>query len=303
MSWCRTKKAMELLNIDPGSILVFDLETTSRNPNFASILQISIVDGYGNTVFTSLVKPKSKKTWDNVDIHGITPEMVKDAPHFEDIRDEVQTIFDQAKMIAGYNINSYDIKIIERERYKIRVPSNRFDVLEEYQQYFGKRVSLIKCAAHYNYSYTAHDATEDARVTALCMQRLIHEDGFVDYGIKKSKKRKPSIKEPSICEIEEPLGNRERADIPIRKKHKFHPGVFGFVLTAMSFGILGFLTNGISFFLNFKMPDIFRAIETIYMGDVNRVLGATLLIGILFLLYGILHSFYIMISRIRLLLK
>ena len=49
--------------MDPNSVVVFDLETTGRNPLTAEILQISMVNGNGGNLFTSYIKPKHKKTW------------------------------------------------------------------------------------------------------------------------------------------------------------------------------------------------------------------------------------------------
>ena len=112
MSWCGTKKAKKLLTMDTSSILVFDLETTGVIINNSEILQISLVDGNGSSLFTSYVKPKAK-SWSGAQrVNGISPEMVKDAPSFDEIRAEIQGYFDNAKLIAGYNIKRFDINVV-----------------------------------------------------------------------------------------------------------------------------------------------------------------------------------------------
>ena len=136
MYWCGRKKSKALLKLAPSSILVFDLETTGVNKMSAEILQISITDGDGSLLFSSYIKPQ-KRQWKIAErVNGISPDMVRNAPRFSDVKDQVQAYFNRAKLIAGYNIKGFDIPVIER--YGIVVPLLRFDVMEEFRIYKGR---------------------------------------------------------------------------------------------------------------------------------------------------------------------
>lgn len=179
MAWLRTLRSLELPDMDPGDILVFDLETTGLDTNTAEILQISLVDGSGKTLFSSYVKPEAT-SWPAAErINQISPEMVQDAPTFAEIRSTVQSYFSNAKLVAGYNIKYYDLPIIRR--YKIRPHRDKFDVMEEFRLFTGRMrgLRLTDCAKYFGFTFNAHDALSDAQTTARCMQALIHTDGFL----------------------------------------------------------------------------------------------------------------------------
>lgn len=70
--------------------LYLDTETTGLNAPEDMIVEISIIDDLGDIVISTLVNPKRSIPEKATSIHGITNEMVKDAPVFEDIWDEIQ---------------------------------------------------------------------------------------------------------------------------------------------------------------------------------------------------------------------
>ena len=80
----------QLRGTDPANIRCIDTETTGLEPGKDEILQVSVVDGNGNILFDSLVKPTHRKRWPKAaEINGITPDMVKDKPNIEDIADDI----------------------------------------------------------------------------------------------------------------------------------------------------------------------------------------------------------------------
>ena len=81
MGWYATKKASKLPDMDKNKILVFDVETTGKEPSIDEIIQITILDGYGTTLFSSYIKPVRHKIWTEAQrINGIRYDMVKRAP-------------------------------------------------------------------------------------------------------------------------------------------------------------------------------------------------------------------------------
>lgn len=96
-------------------VAFFDLETTGTNLSTDRIVEIAIVklmpDG-ARVVKRKLVNPEMPIT--NSDIHGITDEMVKDAPSFKVIANEIKQFLEGADL-GGYNSNRFDIPILMEE--------------------------------------------------------------------------------------------------------------------------------------------------------------------------------------------
>ena len=77
-----TKEREALLKYFPQGIVALDLETTGLSPSFDHIVEISAIkiSQTGDQVFSTLVDPIIEIPQKVIDIHGITNEMVKDAP-------------------------------------------------------------------------------------------------------------------------------------------------------------------------------------------------------------------------------
>lgn len=122
-------------NMERARVLFFDLELTGFYDR-DEIISISIVDGCGELVMNTLVKPIRTKKWKKTEkIHGITPEMTGDAPTLEELSPVIKRIFGEAEAIVAYGVSTdfSHIKQIypteeEREalRGKIRCCANEF---------------------------------------------------------------------------------------------------------------------------------------------------------------------------------
>ena len=122
-------------NMDRAKVLFFDLELTGFYDH-DEILSITIIDGFGNSIMDTLVKPVSTKSWKRTEeIHKITPAMVKDAPVLEELKPRLKEIFAEAENIIAYGVSTdySHIKHIyeegeEREEFhkKIRCCANEF---------------------------------------------------------------------------------------------------------------------------------------------------------------------------------
>ena len=91
--------------------LFMDTETTGLGP-FDHILEISIVDYNGIVLLDTLVKPKIKIPMDAYRIHGISDEMVVDAPEWKDVWEEAKEIF-RGKYVGIYNAD-FDIRMMQQ---------------------------------------------------------------------------------------------------------------------------------------------------------------------------------------------
>ncbi len=87
-------------------VLFFDLELTGVY-HHDEILSVSITDGTGRIIMDTLVHPVHKKKWKQTEkIHGITPEMVENAPTLEELTPRIKEIFEGADILVAYGIST-----------------------------------------------------------------------------------------------------------------------------------------------------------------------------------------------------
>ena len=94
-----------------------DLETTGVNPGLDRIVEIAIVkiltDGT-KSVKRKLINPEIPIPKGASDVHGITDEMVKDAPTFKQAANEIKQYLENCDL-GGYNSNRFDIPMLMEE--------------------------------------------------------------------------------------------------------------------------------------------------------------------------------------------
>ena len=98
-------------------IVFIDLETTGINVSLDKIVEIALVkimpDGT-KQVKRKLVNPEMHIPEQVTAIHGISDEMVKDAPSFKQIANEIKQFIEGADL-GGYNSNRFDIPMLNEE--------------------------------------------------------------------------------------------------------------------------------------------------------------------------------------------
>ena len=98
-------------------IAFIDLETTGVSLSADRIVEIAIIkllpDG-SRQVKRKLINPQMPIPTPSSDIHGITNEMVKDAPTFKQVANEIKMYIDGCDL-GGYNSNRFDIPILMEE--------------------------------------------------------------------------------------------------------------------------------------------------------------------------------------------
>ncbi|RYF89925.1 MAG: 3'-5' exonuclease [Chitinophagaceae bacterium] len=98
-------------------IAFIDLETTGVNLSQDRIVEIAVVklmpDGT-RLVKRKLINPEMAIPQASSDIHGITNEMVKDAPSFKQAANEIKQFLENCDL-GGYNSNRFDIPILMEE--------------------------------------------------------------------------------------------------------------------------------------------------------------------------------------------
>jgi DNA polymerase-3 subunit epsilon len=98
-------------------IAFIDLETTGINISTDRIVEIAIVkispDG-SKLVKRKIINPTIPIPQGATDVHGITNEMVKDAPTFKQASNEIKQFIEGCD-IGGYNSNRFDIPMLVEE--------------------------------------------------------------------------------------------------------------------------------------------------------------------------------------------
>ncbi|MDT3252772.1 3'-5' exonuclease [Serratia sp. root2] len=89
--------------------LIFDTETTGLGVD-AEIVEISIIDCNGFIMLNTLIKPTKSIPSEATAIHGITDEMVANAPTWRDVHGAVGAMFFEHGFVA-YNA-SFDARMI-----------------------------------------------------------------------------------------------------------------------------------------------------------------------------------------------
>ena len=158
--------------MDPARVLFFDLELTGFYDR-DEILSITIIDGAGKLIMDTLVKPSHTKKWKRTEkIHGITPEMVEDAPLLEELTPQIKEIFAQADNIIAYGVStdySHIKYIYDTEEERIALHDKVRCCANEYVRYIHENrpdlshASLIDAMECFEIEWTGvpHSSTAD----------------------------------------------------------------------------------------------------------------------------------------------
>ena len=173
--------------VPKDKILCFDVETTGLSREEDEILQLSIVDGTGKTVFNEYIKPTRHESWDGAEaIHGISPSDVADELTIEEYKDTLNDIFKDVQLLVGYNNVYFDNAFLKEAGIQIPEDAKMYDVMLKFAPIYGewnemrqdyKWQKLAKCAEYYGFHGDGqfHDSLEDVRATLYCFNSMISE--------------------------------------------------------------------------------------------------------------------------------
>jgi DNA polymerase-3 subunit epsilon len=153
-------------------IAFIDLETTGINITTDRIVEIAIVkilqDGE-KQVKRKLINPLMPIPQSSSDIHGITDLMVKDAPSFKQVANEIKQFIEGCDL-GGYNSNRFDIPMLLEEFLRVGIDYTLDDKrLVDVQKVFHLMEQRTLSAAYKFYCQKilegAHGAEADATAT------------------------------------------------------------------------------------------------------------------------------------------
>jgi DNA polymerase-3 subunit epsilon len=117
-----------------------DTETTGTDQN-ANIVEIAVIDHDGSVLVDSLVKPVGVIPAEATAIHGITNEIIKDAPRWEEVWHKVEdTISNRA--VGIYNAD-FDLRMMRQSHQKNWMRwydpegTKFFCIMKLYAQFYG----------------------------------------------------------------------------------------------------------------------------------------------------------------------
>ncbi|MBK6827648.1 MAG: 3'-5' exonuclease [Chitinophagaceae bacterium] len=153
-----------------------DLETTGINLGTDRIVEIAIVkiltDGT-RSIKRKLINPEMPIPKASSDVHGITDEMVKDAPAFKQVAHEMKQMLDGCDL-AGYNSNRFDIPLLMEEFLRAQVD---FDMknrkLLDVQNIFHKMEPRTLSAAYRFYCNKTLEGAHSAEVDATATYEIL----------------------------------------------------------------------------------------------------------------------------------
>lgn len=168
--------------------IVIDTETTGLDCNTDEILQLSIIDERGNTLFNGYFKPIKAVKWKAAEsVNGITPQMVADCKDIYHYFSEIQSILYNADTIIGYN-TEFDLNFLVNCGFELYEDVETVDVMREFAPIYGewseerqdyKWQKLTTCASFYNYDWSkaaaAHNALGDCLATLFCYNKMKSE--------------------------------------------------------------------------------------------------------------------------------
>lgn len=155
--------------------IIIDLETTGLNPNLDRVCQVAIIKDDG-TELNTLVNPEIKINPSSTKLHNITNEMVKDAPKFIDISEELIKLLRDTEIFIAYNFQ-FDFQFLQNELYRTRsyvLNEKDFIFIDPYKIF--KKMFPHNLANAYKF-YTgkelvsAHNALIDAKATKEILEK------------------------------------------------------------------------------------------------------------------------------------
>ena len=163
-------------------LCVFDLETTGLNISKDRIVQIAILKIHpsGNKEeLNLLINPEMTISESNSAIHGVTNEMVKDAPTFKEAGQKIVEFIGDSDL-AGYNSNKFDVPVLAEEFLRVDID---FDLSTkdcvDIQNIFHKMEQRTLVAAYKFYCskelINAHDAMADTVATWEVFEKQLEQ--------------------------------------------------------------------------------------------------------------------------------
>lgn len=104
-------------------IVVFDVETTGTDKSRDQVIELCVQFGVDAAASsrTWRIEPSVPISPGAQAVHGISAEDLRGCPRFAEVADEIRLIFEEARVLVGYNI-SFDIDMLSAELARLGQP-------------------------------------------------------------------------------------------------------------------------------------------------------------------------------------
>jgi DNA polymerase III subunit epsilon len=175
------QKARLLLEANP---IYLDTETTGLHQS-AEIIEIGIVDDQENILFEQRIRPRGKIDPAAGRVHGITHEMLVNAPTWDQVWPMAESVLMNRK-VGVYNVE-FDLRLIKQSNQRSWIRSNIldssfFDIMAIYAQFYGDWDAYHKsfrfqslemagrqCGIHL---HNTHNAVDDCLLTRALLHTM-----------------------------------------------------------------------------------------------------------------------------------
>jgi len=164
------------------NFVAIDVETA--NADMGSICQIGIVkyiEGELTEEWSSLIDPEDYFDFINIEIHGITPEVVIGSPTFPKVANRLGCFIDKSVCVSHTH---FDRVSISRAFSKYGLPE--FDTIwldsakvarRTWEEFAWSGYGVVNICNKIGYTFKHHDALEDAKATAQVLLAAIEATG------------------------------------------------------------------------------------------------------------------------------
>lgn len=181
------------------NFVTIDVETA--NNNVGSICQIGIakyIKGKLVDTYCSLVKPQGSFSSRNIEVHGITSQIVKSAPTIYDIYGSILQ-FIGTNVVVSYT--DFDQRSFEKclEEHNLPLPEwlwvdASIMVRETCSRFEHKGYNLANVCKEWNYQFNHHDALEDAKACGYIAVTILRENNLsINDWVNKGKSKRRSF--------------------------------------------------------------------------------------------------------------
>ena len=150
--------------VEERETLILDTETTGLDVH-DEVIQLGIVDMHGNVLLDTLVRPTTPIAPEARAIHGITDEVLAQAPSFSHLYETIAALLGNRSVLAYHA--DFDRRILAQTCAKYGLPPLEVAawdcVMERYASFWGER------------SRSGHDKPQS--LSTACMQQGIEVHG------------------------------------------------------------------------------------------------------------------------------
>lgn len=163
--------------------LAIDVETA--NYEMRSICQIGIVeykDGTITPLLSSLINPHTPFNYFNTRVHGITADMVKEAPSFGEIFETLKKHMENKIVVSHTSFDKSAVTAASRYFKTSLINCSWLDstliAKRTWQQFSKQGYGLANLCSFLKFDFNHHDALEDAKACAYIVSKAIEQTGL-----------------------------------------------------------------------------------------------------------------------------